>query len=73
MIHRHTLGKLPPKPHTAFYDEDGTLLMEQCVTRDGFDGPFSILYYRSPPTDETGVEAMTLPGFCPVELAPDLP
>ncbi|MCP4250760.1 MAG: homogentisate 1,2-dioxygenase [bacterium] len=73
MIHRHTLGKLPPKPHTAFYDEDGALLMEQCVTREGFDGPFSILYFRGQPTDETGVEAMTLPGFCPVEVAPDLP
>ena len=67
MIDRQTLGKIPPKPHTAFY-EDGKLLMEECVTRQGFDGAFTILYYRVPPTDEFGVEELALPGFCPVEL-----
>lgn len=68
MIHRHTLGQLPAKPHTAFYDDDGRLLMEQMVTRQGFNGPFSILYYRIPPTDEFEVEDLSLPKFCPVEL-----
>ena len=66
MIHRHALGKLPPKPHTAFY-EDGKLLMEQCHTREGFEGPYSILYYRIPPTDERAVEKLAIPGFCPFE------
>lgn len=66
MIQRHTLGNVPPKPHTTFY-EDGKLLMEQMVTREGFNGPFSILYYRIPPTDEFEVESLKLPGFCPVE------
>lgn len=70
MLHRHALGKFPPKPHTALY-EDGKLLMEQMVTRAGFHGPFSILYYRTPPTDEAYVSELALPGFCPVELAPD--
>ena len=73
MVHRHTLGNVPPKPHTAFHDENGRLLMEQCVTRQGFDGPFSMLYFRDPPTDETGIEPMTLGGFCPVDVAADLP
>ncbi len=72
MIHRLQLGKVPPKPHTTFYD-DGKLLMEQCVTRLGFDGPFSILYYRTPPTDETAVEPMSLAGFCPVAAVRDQP
>ena len=67
MIHRHTLGRIPPKPHTAFYDEGGKLLMEQCVTRDGFKGPFSILYFRTPPTDEFATGDLELPGFCGVE------
>src|SRR5262245_15723735 len=67
MIHRHTLGKIAPKPHTTLYD-DGKLLMEQMVTREGFNGPYSILYYRIPPTDEFEVETLALPGFCPVEL-----
>jgi len=68
MIHRHQLGRVPPKPHTAFY-EDGRLLMEQCHTREGFEGPFSILYYRVPPTDEHAVEGLALKGFCPFEPA----
>lgn len=66
MIHRHALGVFPNKPHTAFY-ENGKLLMEQMVTRDGFDGAFTCLYYRLPPTDEFEVESLKLPGFCPVE------
>ena len=67
MLHRHTLGRVPAKPHTAMYDEDGRLLMEQCVTREGFNGPFSILYFRTPPTDEFEVEMLELDGFCPHE------
>ncbi len=67
MIHRHQLGEVPAKPHTTFY-ENGKLLMEQCVTREGFDGPFSILYFRTPPTDESRVEKMAVEGFCPFEL-----
>ncbi len=66
MIQRHTLGKVPAKPHTAFYDEDHQLLMEVCVTRQGFSGPFSILYYRRPPTDEAVAEPYTLPDFSPI-------
>ncbi|MEP0846854.1 MAG: homogentisate 1,2-dioxygenase [Phycisphaerae bacterium] len=68
MVHRVKLGKVPPKPHTTFHDEDGKLLMEQMVTRQGFHGPFSILYYRLPPTDEFEVESFRVPGFCPFEL-----
>lgn len=73
MLHRHTLGRVPPKPHTAFYDENHKLLMEVCVTREGFHGPFSILYYKTPPTDEFAVEKTALPGFCPYELVPEQP
>lgn len=72
MLHRLALGTFPAKPHTALYD-DGKLLMEQMVTREGFHGPFSILYYRTPPTDEFGVEALQLPGFCPFTLTESQP
>ncbi len=71
MLHRHTLGRLPPKPHTAFYDENGRLLMEVCITREGFHGPFSILYYQTPPTDEFAVEPTAIPSFCPFEVTPE--
>ncbi len=72
MIHWHRLGEIPPKPHTAFYQEN-RLLMEQMVTRSGFHGPFSTLYYRTPPTDEFQVESFELPGFCPVRRVENQP
>ncbi len=72
MIHYMRIGKLPPKPHTTFYDE-GKLLMEQCFTREGFEGPFSILYFHTPPTDENAVERLAIPGFCPFEPLAEQP
>lgn len=72
MIHYMKLGKLPRKPHTALY-EDGKLLMEQMFTREGFEGAFSILYFRTPPTDENAVEQITIPGFCPFEPLAEQP
>ncbi|MCB9850858.1 MAG: homogentisate 1,2-dioxygenase [Phycisphaerales bacterium] len=73
MIQRHQLGNVPPKPHTAFYGSDEKLLMEQCVTRRGFEGPFSVLYFKIPPTDEFAVDSMNIPGFCPIELVEHQP
>ena len=73
MIHRHILGRVPEKPHITFYDENGKLLMEQMVTREGFNGPFSILYYRIPPTDEFEVTSLELPGFAPFQLVDKQP
>ncbi len=72
MIHYLKLGKVPRKPHTAFY-EDGKLLMEHCHTREGFEGAYSILYYRVPPTDENAVEKLAIPGFCPFEPLAEQP
>ena len=72
MIHYHKLGSVPPKHHVA-HREEGKLLMEQCMTRVGFDSTYSILYYRTPPTDECAVRTMELPGFCPVEPLPEQP
>lgn len=66
MIHYHRLGSVPPKHHVTHY-EDGKLLMEQCMTRAGFESTYSILYYRVPPTDETAVEPMSIPGYAPFE------
>jgi homogentisate 1,2-dioxygenase len=71
MLQRHTLGRIPQKPHTAFYGDGDALMMEVCITREGFRGPYSILYYKTPPTDETAVESYELPGFCPFKLIDD--
>lgn len=48
MIHRLQRGSVPPKPHIAF-EPDGELAFEHCLTRQGFDGAFTILYHRKPP------------------------
>ncbi len=46
-------GTLPEKPHTVFRDSAGRLRYEECLTRAGFEGEFSILYHEAPPmTDE---------------------
>lgn len=73
MIQRHQLGRVPPKPHTTFYDAENRLLREMCVTRRGFEGPFSILYFMLPPTDEQAVEPFEVPAFCPAEVVAEQP
>lgn len=49
MIERKAHGLLPPKPHTALRDQDGRLHHEECLTRQGFDGPYTILYHQNAP------------------------
>lgn len=43
-------GKIPPKRHTQFRQEDGSLYKEELVTSKGFSGIYSILYHTYPPT-----------------------
>lgn len=50
MIDYRRQGKMVDRPHKAMRREDGEgLYFEQCFTRDGFDGPYSILYHQNPP------------------------
>jgi homogentisate 1,2-dioxygenase len=49
MLDRMTAGTIPDKPHTALRDGGGQLRHEECLTRDGFDGPFTILYHAERP------------------------
>ena len=49
MLDRMITGLVPAKPHTALRDGAGHLRYEECLTRDGFDGPFTILYHRDRP------------------------
>lgn len=49
MIDRMVEGEVPRKHHIAFRDGAGKLLWEECFTRQGFDGPYSILYHRERP------------------------
>jgi homogentisate 1,2-dioxygenase len=61
MIDRMQLGEVPPKPHIAFRSPSGALRYEECLTRRGFEGEFSILYHEGPPMTDTKIVA-TAPG-----------
>ena len=49
MLDRIAAGELPDKPHTQLRGAEGALRHEECLTRAGFDGPFSILYHQHRP------------------------
>ena len=46
----HTLGKIPPKRHTTFKKEDGSLYQEELFGTAGFAGMSSLIYHLHPPT-----------------------
>jgi homogentisate 1,2-dioxygenase len=74
MIDRWTQGAIPDKPHTVFRDEaTGELLYEECFTREGFDGAYSILYHRRPTTAEASTEASDRGFAAPAADAPEDP
>jgi homogentisate 1,2-dioxygenase len=42
-------GIVPESPHTQLRASDGRLLYEHCITRQGFDGPYTIAYHEQRP------------------------
>lgn len=53
MLERIAAGELPQKPHTALRGSDDRLRYEECLTRAGFDGPFTVLYHQDRPHEAT--------------------
>ena len=53
-----SLGRVPPKRHTQFRDDDGHLFAEELVGQEGFEGGSSLLYHRHRPTAVTSVEVV---------------
>jgi homogentisate 1,2-dioxygenase len=49
MLERQSRGRLPDAPHTQLKAPDGRLLYEHCITRQGFDGPYTIAYHEQRP------------------------
>ncbi|HEX2675112.1 MAG TPA: homogentisate 1,2-dioxygenase [Polyangiales bacterium] len=49
MLDRIACGDIPRKHHVAARSADGALRYEECLTRAGFDGPYSILYHEHRP------------------------
>ncbi len=56
MFDRLVQGKVPRKHHLVFKGEDGALLHEECFTREGFEGPYTILYHQHRPHAHRRVE-----------------
>lgn len=50
MAHYLRSGQIPPKRHTQFRQEDGSLFHEQLVSTEGFSSIYSLVYHVHPPT-----------------------
>ena len=49
MLDRMQVGDVPRKHHVQLRGPAGELRYEECFTRDGFDGPYTILYHLRRP------------------------
>ncbi|MFO0611380.1 MAG: homogentisate 1,2-dioxygenase [Polyangiaceae bacterium] len=58
MLDRIALGDVPAKHHIALRAPDGALRYEECITRDGFDGPYTIAYHLRRPHTARAVDAL---------------
>src|SRR5690349_1999661 len=56
MLERLVFGTVPRKHHIALRGEDGTLRFEECLTREGFEGPFTIAYHLGEPHTQSVAE-----------------
>lgn len=53
MLDRVAVGELAKKHHLALRGPEGLVRYEECFTRDGFEGPYTILYHLRPPHTQT--------------------
>ena len=68
MLDRRVLGEVPKKPHLRQAADTGGAIYEECLTRAGFEGPFSILYHQHRPHEAEPYEVGL--SFQPPTLAP---
>ncbi|MBK7539390.1 MAG: homogentisate 1,2-dioxygenase [Myxococcales bacterium] len=71
MLDRMVAGEVPAKHHTQLRGPGGELRYEECFTRDGFDGPYTILYHQFRPQTQTLAPAAH--GWAPPSAAADQP
>ncbi len=70
MLDRMVAGDVPRKPHVVFHSASGALRYEECITRRGFDGAYSIVYHEQRPHEAEPSEPaahFTLPEAGPSE------
>ncbi len=56
MLERLVFGQVPKKHHVALRDGAGNLRYEECLTRAGFDGPYTIVYHERRPHLQRAIE-----------------
>lgn len=56
MLDRMVAGDVPRKPHVVFESPGGALRYEECITRRGFDGAYSIVYHERRPHEAQPAE-----------------
>ncbi|HTJ81310.1 MAG TPA: homogentisate 1,2-dioxygenase [Polyangiaceae bacterium] len=56
MLERLAVGDVPAKHHIALRGPGGELRYEHCITRNGFDGPYTIAYHLRRPHTARQVE-----------------
>lgn len=49
MLERRSAGEVADSPHTQLKSKSGQLRYEHCITRQGFDGPYTIAYHERRP------------------------
>lgn len=52
MIERLAFGEIPRKHHIALTSPSGELRWEECITQDGFEGPYTICYHEQRPHEQ---------------------
>ncbi len=73
MLDRVAQGELPRKHHLALRGEGGALRVEECFTRGGFEGPYTICYHlERPHTHQPAVAAHGWKPAVPVDAAQPL-
>src|SRR5262245_51077860 len=53
MLERMVAGEVPRKHHTALRSAIGELRYEHCLTRAGFEGPYTIAYHERRPHEQS--------------------
>ncbi|WP_437475669.1 homogentisate 1,2-dioxygenase [Sorangium sp. So ce1014] len=71
MLDRVVAGSVPRKHHIALQSEAGELRYEECLTREGFDGPYTIAYHERRPHEHRVARAAH--GFALPVAAPARP
>jgi homogentisate 1,2-dioxygenase len=70
MLERISSGRLPSAPHTQLCADDGRLLYEHCITREGFDGPYTIAYHERRPHEAQPADEPPL-ALAPADRRPE--